>query len=153
MWPSSSRVIGSSRSSRRSRIRGVSDAMFRRTAGWCGYGIAVLSLLYAGVYLGLVRPDPTNTTASALANGFIGLSGILATFAVIGVGDTVDGAAGRWLRVVGVGWALLSAAHGVFSAVSDAQSLPTGDLSPTDSPGFASFGLDVLWYIVLGIVI
>src|SRR5207244_3128643 len=100
-WRSSSRVIGSSRSSPRSRIRGVSDPMFRRTAGWCAYGIAVLSLLYAGVYLGLVRPDPTNTTASALANGFIGLSGILATFAVIRVGDTVDGAAGRWLRVVG----------------------------------------------------
>src|SRR5437773_152202 len=73
--------------------------MFRRTAGWCAYGIAVLSLLYAGVYLGLVRPDPTNATASALANGFIGLSGILATFAVIAIGDRVDGAAGRWLRV------------------------------------------------------
>src|SRR5437879_7532789 len=110
-------------------------------AGWCAYGIAVLSLLYAGVYLGLVRPDPTNTTASALANGFIGLSGILATFSVIRVGDKVDGAAGRWLRVVGAGWAWLSAAHGVFSAVSDAQSLPTGDLSPTDPRGFATLGL------------
>src|SRR5439155_1154486 len=132
------RAIGSSRSSPRSRIRGVSDAMFRRMAGWCAYGIAVLSLLYAGVYLGLVRPDPTNATASALANAFIGLSGILATFAVIAIGDRVDGAAGRWLRVVGVGWALLSAAHGVFSAVSAAQGLPTGDLSATDPRGFAT---------------
>ena len=127
--------------------------MFRRTAGWCAYGIAVLSLLYAGVYLGLVRPDPTNAAASALANGFIGLSGILATFAVIAIGDRVDGAAGRWLRVVGVGWALLSAAHGVFSAVSAAQGLPTGDLSATDPRGFATFGLAGLWSITLGLAI
>ncbi len=129
------------------------DAMFRRTAGWCAYGIAALSLLYAAVFLGLVRPDPTNTTAAALANGFIGISGILATFAVIAVGDTVDGTAGRWLRVVGVGWALLSAAHGVFSAVSDAQGLATGDLSATDPRGFATFGLAGVWSIVLGLAI
>ena len=131
----------------------MNDATFRRMAGWCAYGIAVLSLLYAGVYLGLVRPDPTNATASALANGFIGLSGILATFAVIAIGDKVDGAAGRWLRVVGVGWALLSAAHGMFSAVSAAQGLPTGDLSATDPRGFATFGLAGLWSITLGFAI
>ena len=70
---------------------------------------------------------------------------------MIRVGDKVDGAAGRWLRVVGVGWALLSAAHGVFSAVSDAQSLPTGDLSPTDPRGFATFGLAGVWMLVLGL--
>ena len=131
----------------------MTDAMFRRTAGWCAYGIAALSLLYAAVFLGLVRPDPTNTTASALANGFIGISGILATFAVIAVGDKVDGAAGRWLRVVGVGWALLSAAHGVFSAVSDAQGLATVDVSATDPRGFATFGLAGVWSIVLGLAI
>jgi len=131
----------------------VTDAMFRRTAGWCAYGIAALSLLYAAVFLGLVRPDPTNTTASALANGFIGVSGILATFAVIAVGDKVDGAAGRWLRVVGVGWALLSAAHGVFSSVSDAQGLATVDVSATDPRGFATFGLAGVWSIVLGLAI
>jgi hypothetical protein len=129
------------------------DAMFRRTASWCAFGIAALSLLYAVVYLGLVRPDPTNTTASAFANGFIGLSGILATFAVVAVGDKVGGAAGRWIRVVGVGWALLSAAHGVFSAVSDIQGLPTGDLSATDPRGLATFGLAGLWSIVLGLTI
>jgi len=131
----------------------VTDAMFRRTAGWCAYGIAALSLFYAAVFLGLVRPDPTNTTAAALANGFIGISCILATFAVIAVGDKVDGTAGRWLRVVGVGWALLSAAHGVFSAVSDAQGLATGDLSATDPRGFATFGLAGVWSIVLGLAI
>jgi hypothetical protein len=131
----------------------MTEAMFRRTASSCAYGIAALSLLYAGVYLGLVRPDPTNTTASALANGFIGISGILATFAVIAIGDKVGGTAGRWLRVVGVGWALLSAAHGVFSAVSDAQGLATVDLSATDPRGFATFGLAGLWSIVLGLAI
>jgi hypothetical protein len=129
------------------------DAVFRRTASWCAFGIAALSLLYAVVYLGLVRPDPTNTTASAFANGFIGLSGILATFAVVAVGDKVGGAAGRWIRVVGVGWALLSAAHGVFSAVSDIQGLSTGDLSATDPRGLATFGLAGLWSIVLGLTI
>jgi hypothetical protein len=131
----------------------MNEAVFRRTASWCAYGIAALSLLYAGVYLGLVRPDPTNTTASALANGFIGISGILATFAVIAIGDKVGGTAGRWLRVVGVGWALLSAAHGVFSAISDAQGLAAVDLSATDPRGFATFGLAGLWSIVLGLAI
>ena len=131
----------------------MTDAHFRRTASWCAFGIAALSLLYAVVFLGFVRTDAANTTASALANGFIGLSGILATFAVIAVGDRVDGAAGRWLRVVGVGWALLSAAHGVFSAVSAAQGLPAGDLSATDPRGFATFGLAGLWSIVLGLAI
>src|SRR2546427_10267293 len=69
------------------------------------------------------------------------------------VGDTVEGAAVHWIRDVGVGWALLSAAHGVFSAVSDAQGLPTGDLSATDPRGFATFGLAGLWSIVLGLAI
>lgn len=131
----------------------VTDKNFQRTASWCAYAIAGLSFLYAAVYLGPVRGDPTNTAASALANGFIGLSGILATFAVIAVGDRVDGAAGRWLRVVGVGWALLSAAHGAFSAISDMQGLATGDLSATDPRGFATFGLAGLWSIVLGLAI
>ena len=93
----------------------MTDAMFRGAARWCAYAIAGLSFLYAAVYLGLVRPDPSNSSASALANGFIAVSGILATFAVVAVGDQVGGAIGRWLRFVGVGWALLSAAHGTFS--------------------------------------
>jgi hypothetical protein len=129
------------------------DARFRRTASWCAFGIAALSLLYAVVFLGFVRTDAANTTASAVANGFIGLSGILATFVVIAVGDRVDGAAGRWLRVVGVGWALLSAAHGVSAAVSDAQGLAAGPISATDPRGLATFGLAGLWSIVLGLAI
>jgi len=131
----------------------MTDLMFRGLARWSAYAIAGLSLLYAVVYLGLVRPDPANTSASALANGCIALSGILATFAVIAVGDQVGGAAGRWLRVVGVGWALLSAAHGTFSMVADTQHLAAGDLSPTDPRGFATFGLAGLWSLVLGLAI
>jgi len=131
----------------------MTDALFRRTASWCAFGIAALSVLYAVVFLGFVRTDAANTTASALANGLIGLSGILATFAVIAVGDRVDGAAGRWLRVVGVGWALLSAAHGVSAAISDAQGLATSAISATDPRGLATFGLAGLWSIVLGLAI
>jgi len=131
----------------------MTDVRFRRAASWCAFGIAALSLLYAVVFLGFVRTDAANTTASALANGFIGLSGILATFVVIAVGDRVDGAAGRWLRVVGVGWALLSAAHGVSAAVSDAQGLATSAVSATDPRGLATFGLAGLWSIVLGLAI
>lgn len=131
----------------------MTDATFRKAASWCAFAIAGLSLLYAAVYLGLVRPDPTNASASALANAFIGISGILATFAVIAVSDKVDGSVGRWLLVVGVGWALLSAAHGTFSAIADTQGLATGDLSPTDPRGFATFGLAGLWSIVLGLAI
>ena len=131
----------------------MTDARFRRTASWCAFGVAALSVLYAVVFLGFVRTDAANTTASALANGLIGLSGILATFAVIAVGDRVDGAAGRWLRVVGVGWALLSAAHGVSAAISDAQGLATSAISATDPRGLATFGLAGLWSIVLGLAI
>lgn len=131
----------------------MTDRVFQRVASWCAYAIAGLSLLYAAVYLGLVRPDPTNASASALANAFIGISGILASFVVIAVGDRVDGTTGRWLRLVGVGWALLSAAHGAFSAIADTQSLATGDLSATDPRGFATFGLAGLWSIVLGLAI
>jgi hypothetical protein len=97
----------------------VSEPGFRRIASLCAFAIAGLSILYAVVFLGFVRPDPANSLASAVANGFIGLSGVLATFAVIAVGDQVGGATGRWLRVVGVGWALLSAAHGTFSSIAD----------------------------------
>lgn len=131
----------------------MTDAMFRRTARWCAFAIAGLSLLYALVFLGLVRPDPSNSSASALANGFIAVSGVLATFAVIAVGDQVGGATGRWLRFVGVGWALLSASHGMFSMVADMQHLAPGDLSATDPRGFATFGLAGLWSIVLGLAI
>ena len=66
---------------------GVNEPTFKRIASLCAYAIAVLSILYAVVYLGFVRPNPANLSASALANGLIGLSGILATFAVIAVGD------------------------------------------------------------------
>ncbi len=138
----------------------MSDPTFRRIAGSSAYAIAALSLLYAAVYLGLVRPNPGNAGASAVANFFIALSGVLATFAVVAVGDTVSGAAGRWLRLVGAGWALLSAAHGAFSAIGDLQCgrLLSGDcvtssIAATDPRGFATFGLAGVWSIMLGLAI
>ena len=135
----------------------MNEPTFRRVASWCAFAVAVLSILYAVVYLGFVRPTPTNLSASALANGLIGLSGILATFAVIAVGDKVGGSAGRWLGVVGVGWALLSAVHGTFGAIADAQGIDIAgmrpDFAPTDPRGFATFGLAGLWSIVLGAAI
>lgn len=134
-------------------MRGVTDATFRRTARWCAYAIAALSLLYASVFLGVLRGDPSNTSASSLANSFIALSGILAAFVAIAVGDQVGGATGRWLRVVGVAWALLSATHGTSSAIADAQHLAAGDISATDPRGFATFGLAGLWSIILGLAI
>ena len=67
--------------------------------------------------------------------------------------EQVGGATGRWLRFVGVGWALLSASHGMFSMVADMQHLAPGDLSATDPRGFATFGLAGLWSIVLGLAI
>ena len=101
------------------------------------------------------RITATSNAVFTVENMFVWnvLPPCIATFAAIAVGDKVGGAAGRWLRVVGVGWALLSAAHGVFSAVSDAQGLPTGNLSATDPRGLATFGLAGLWSIVLGLAI
>jgi hypothetical protein len=131
----------------------VSEPGFRRIASLCAFAIAGLSILYAVVFLGFVRPNAANSSASAVANGLIGLSGVLATLAVIAVGDQVGGPAGRWLRVVGVGWALLSATHGAFSSIADVQQVATGDLSATDPRGFATFGLAGLWSIVLGAAI
>jgi hypothetical protein len=40
----------------------VSDRLFRRIGSWCAFAIAVLSILYAIVYLGFVRPNPANLT-------------------------------------------------------------------------------------------
>ena len=132
----------------------MSDPLFRRIGSWCAFAIAVLSILYAVVHLGFVRPNPANASASAMANGLIGLSGVLATFAAIAVGDRVGGSAGRWIGVVGVGWALLSAVHGTFGAIADAQGIDIAgmrpDFAPTDPRGFATFGLAGLWSIVLG---
>jgi hypothetical protein len=135
----------------------VNGPTFKRIAMWCAYGIAVLSILYAVAFLGFVRPNPGNLTASAVANGLIGLSGILATFVVIAVGDRIGGSVGRWLAVVGVGWALLSAVHGTFSSLADWQGIDISgmrpDFAPTDPRGFATFGLAGLWSIVLGAAI
>ena len=135
----------------------MNEPLFRRVASWGAYAIAVLSLLYAAVYLLIVKDSPANFAASAIANGLIGLSGIVATFVVIAVGDIVGGSVGRWLGIFGVGWALLSSVHGMYSGIADwkgIEVLPgtTGmrpDFAPTDPRGFSTFGLAGLWSLVL----
>jgi hypothetical protein len=45
----------------------------------------------------------------------------------------------------GVGYALLSAAHGVYAAIKAGSGLGAGDLSATDPRGLATFGLAGIW--------
>ena len=50
-----------------------------------------------------------------------------------------------------MGYALLSAAHGVYAAILAGQGLAAGDLSATDPRGFATFGLAGIWMLALGL--
>ena len=52
---------------------------------------------------------------------------------------------------MGVGYGLLSAAHGTFAAVAVEQGIAASDLSPTDPRGLATFGLAGLWALTLGL--
>ena len=120
-----------------------------RWSGLAAYAVAALSILYAIVYLGFVRPQPDNHAASALANAFLGISGILVSAVAVAVGERV-GSAGRWIAPVGVAWALLSAVHGAAAAIADLQNTTLPALGSTDPAGFATFGLAGLWSIVIG---
>ena len=48
-----------------------------------------------------------------------------------------------------MGYALLSAAHGVYASILAGQGLAAGDLSATDPRGFATFGLAGIWMIAV----
>lgn len=126
------------------------DAAFQRRGGYAAYGVAVFSIIYAIVYLGFVRTDPNNATASATASALIALGALSATVATGAMGAFIGGAAGNWIAALGVGYSLLSATHGVFAAISDAQGFADLDLSPTDPRGFATFALAGIWLIVVG---
>jgi len=127
------------------------DKTFLRRGGLAAYAVAGLSLLYAVVYLGFVRTDANNATASALAWALIAAGAISAVLATSAVGSYISGAAGTFLAAFGVGYSLLSATHGVFAAIGDAQGFADLDLSPTDPRGFATFGLAGLWLLVVGL--
>ncbi|MBI2323794.1 MAG: hypothetical protein HYU87_02370 [Chloroflexi bacterium] len=54
------------------------------------------------------------------------------------------------MKLVGVGWALLSATHGAFALAADLGDVAVSQISSTDPRGFATFGLAGLWTIVVG---
>src|SRR6266851_5807335 len=126
------------------------DTAFRRRGGLQAYFVAGFSIAYAVVYLGFVRTDPSNATVSALAWALIAAGALSATIATAALGNYIGGAPGIFLAAFGVGYSLLSAAHGAFAAIGDAQGFADLDLSPTDPRGFATFGLAGLWLIVVG---
>ena len=123
----------------------------RTIATPAAYGVAALSLAYAVVYLGAVRPSQgANTTAVVLTDLFILLSGLLVTVVAPHIGDRISGTEGTWVKLVGVGWALLSSTHGAFALAADIGEVAVPQLSSTDPRGFATFGLAGLWTIGVG---
>ena len=127
------------------------DRAFSRRAGVQAYLIAAFSLVYAVVFLGFVRNHPENTQAAALAWALIAAAGLAATITTTSAAARIAGDARWWLTAIGVGYGLLSAAHGTFAAVAIQQSIAAPDLSPTDPRGLATFGLAGLWALTLGL--
>ena len=126
------------------------DKAYLRRGGLAAYAVAAFSILYAVVYLGLVRTDPNNATASALAWALIAAGAISASVATGAVGAYIGGSVGTWLTAFGIAYSLLSATHGAYAAIADLQGFAEPDLSPTDPRGFATFGLAGVWLIVVG---
>jgi hypothetical protein len=115
------------------------------------YAVAALSLAYAAVYLGAVRPSGgANTGAVLLTDVFILASGLLVPVVAAAIGERIGGTEGAWVTLVGVGWALLSATHGAFALAADLGDVSVPQISSTDPRGFATFGLAGLWTIVVG---
>ncbi|MEK6225475.1 MAG: hypothetical protein AABM40_04185 [Chloroflexota bacterium] len=127
------------------------DRAFSRRAGFQAYLIAAFSLVYAVVFLGFVRNHPENAQAAALAWALIAGAGLSATIATTSAAARVGGDARWWLTALGVGYGLLSAAHGTFAAIAVEQGIAAVDLSPTDPRGLATFGLAGLWAFTLGL--
>jgi vacuolar-type H+-ATPase subunit I/STV1 len=126
------------------------DNAYLRRGGLAAYAVAAFSILYAVVYLGLVRTDPNNATESALAWALIAAGAVSASVATSAVGAYIGGSVGTWLTAFGIAYSLLSATHGAYAAIADAQGFADLDLSPTDPRGFATFGLAGVWLIVVG---
>ena len=127
------------------------DAGFRRLGGWAAYLVAVFSLIYAVVFLGFVRTDATNITASTLAWALIAAGALCSAFATAALASYIGGPAATLLTAFGVAYSLLAATHGVFAAIGAAQDFADLDLSPTDPRGFATFGLAGAWLLMAGL--
>jgi len=127
------------------------DRAFSRRAGFQAYLIAAFSLVYAVVFLGFVRNHSENTQAAALASALIAGGGLAATIATTSAAARVGGDARWWLTALGVGYGLLSAAHGTFEAIAIQQGIALPAISPTDPRGLATFGLAGLWAFTVGL--
>ena len=127
------------------------DRPFSRRAGFQAYLVAAFSLVYAVVFLGFVRNHPENIQAAGLAWALIAGAGLAATVTTTSVAARVGGDARWWLTALGVGYGLMSTAHGTFAAVAVEQGIATTDLSPTDPRGLATFGLAGLWALTVGL--
>ena len=128
----------------------MGDAGLQQRGGYAAYGVAIFSVAYAIVFLGFVRTDPTNATASTVAWTLIALGALSSAVATGAMGAFIGGAIGTWIGALGVAYSLLSAAHGTYAAIADAQGFADLDLSPTDPRGFATFGLAGLWLVIVG---
>jgi hypothetical protein len=126
---------------RRMRATVAAIDAFARRAGLCAYLVAALSIAYAVVYLGFASRNVDDRSSNALAYALIAAGALAASVATVGMSDLAGGANARWLASFGVGYTLLSAAHGVYAAILAGQGLAAGDLSATDPRGFATFGL------------
>jgi hypothetical protein len=133
----------------RARVAAI-DA-FARRAAVCAYLVAALSIAYAVVYLGVASRNPDDRSANALAYALIAAGALAASVATVAMSERAGGANARWLAPFGVGYALLSAAHGVYAAILAGAGLAAGDLSATDPRGLATFGLAGMWMLALGL--
>lgn len=123
----------------------------RTMATPAAYAVAALSFAYAVVFLGAVRPlQGTNVGAVILSDVFILLSGLLVTVVAATLGERIGGTEGTWVKLFGVGWALLSATHGAFALAADLGEVAVPQISSTDPRGFATFGLAGLWTLAVG---
>ena len=129
----------------------AADSAFRRRGGIAAYLVAGLSIVYAVVYLGFVRTDASNATASALAWALIAAGALAGALSTTALASFIGGANGTFLAALGVGYSLLAAAHGAYAAIGDAQGFADLDLSPTDPRGFATFGLAGAWMLLAGL--
>ena len=125
------------------------DGLSRR-GGLAAYLVAAFSLAYAVVYLGFASRAPDDRVSNALADALIAAGALAASVATVAMSERAGASFARWLAPLGVGYSLLSAAHGVYAAILVSAGLVAGDLSPTDPRGFATFGLAGLWLLALG---
>jgi hypothetical protein len=133
----------------RARVAAIDP--FARRAAICAYLVAALSIAYAVVYLGVASRNPDDRAANALAYALIAAGALAASVATVAMSDRAGGANARWLAPFGVGYALLSAAHGVYAAILAGSGFTAGDLSATDPRGLATFGLAGVWMLALGL--